>query len=49
MTRCAACGGEIVLVNIDKARGIVGLTMAWVHRSRWKRHAAIPPTMLKEG
>ena len=42
MTRyCEACGKPVVLINIDKARGIVGLTHAWVHVSRWARHAPI--------
>lgn len=41
--RCRACGKPIVLVNIDKMRGVVGLTYGWVHASRWVRHAAIPP------
>ncbi|QCW22240.1 hypothetical protein PP485_gp55 [Gordonia phage ThankyouJordi] len=43
MTRCIACGKPIVLINYDKARGVVGLTQAWVHRSRWVRHRPIPP------
>lgn len=44
MTRCQACGKPIVLINYDKARGVVGLTKAWVHRSRWVRsHRPIPP------
>lgn len=42
MTRhCEACGKPVVLINYDKARGIVGLTMAWVHVSRWTRHRPI--------
>lgn len=43
MKRCMACGKPIALVNIDKMRGIVGLTYGWVHTSRWVRHVAIPP------
>lgn len=39
-----------MLVNIDKARGIVGLSMAWIHTSRRanRSHAAIHPEMLGE-
>jgi hypothetical protein len=40
---CQACGKPIVLINYDKARGIVGLTQAWVHTSRWVRHKPWPP------
>lgn len=45
MSRCVACGKPIVLVNVDKLRGIVGLTQGWVHVSRWRNrsHRAIPP------
>jgi len=46
--RCQACGRPIVLVNIDKARGVVGLTYGWVHTSRWVRHRPIPSEMLSE-
>lgn len=28
---CLACGKPIVLVNFDKLRGVVGMTMAWYH------------------
>jgi hypothetical protein len=44
-TRCRACGRPIKLINIDMRRGIVGLTMGWVHYSRWanRTHVAIPP------
>lgn len=43
--RCRACGKPIVLVNIDKRRGVVGLTMAWVHVSRRanRSHSVWPP------
>jgi hypothetical protein len=42
--RCAACGRRCVLVNVDKLRGVIGLTMGWVHVSRWANftHRAIP-------
>ena len=40
---CMACGKPILLVNIDKMRGVIGLTQGWVHASRWVRHRAIPP------
>lgn len=33
--RCEACGRRVVLVNWDKMRGVVGLTMAWVHVNRF--------------
>lgn len=49
MTRCAACGKQIVTINYDKARGVVGLTMAWVHVNRWARHAPIAREHLREG
>lgn len=39
---CLACGKRLVLFNYDKARGVVGLTMAWRHASRWARHQPIP-------
>lgn len=45
--RCAACGKPIVLVNVDKLRGVIGLTQGWVHVSRWVRHAAIPPSAVR--
>jgi hypothetical protein len=46
--RCVACGKPIVLVNVDKARGVVGLTMGYVHRSRRaNRNHTIPPEALK--
>ena len=35
MSRCAVCGGPIALVNIDKLRGVVGLTRGWVHVGRF--------------
>ena len=38
---CEACGKPVRLINLDKARGRVGLTMAWVHVSRWARHRPI--------
>lgn len=46
--RCVACGKPIVLINYDKARGVIGLTMAWVHVSWWanRTHKAIPPEMV---
>lgn len=40
---CEQCGKVIVLINYDKARGVVGLTQAWVHKSRWARHAPVVP------
>lgn len=48
--RCVACGKPIVLVNIDKARGVIGLTQGWVHVSRWanRTHRAIPPEIIEE-
>lgn len=41
---CIACGKPIILVNLDKARGFVGLTQGWVHVSRLRRfmHRPIP-------
>lgn len=45
--RCDACGGRIVLVNLDKLRGIVGLTMGYVHVSRWRRHRVVIPEALR--
>jgi uncharacterized protein with PIN domain len=48
MTRCEACGKPIVKINYDKARGVVGLTTAWVHSNRWVRHKPIAPEHLKE-
>lgn len=39
---CMACGKPIYLFNYDKARGVVGLTMAWKHFSPWVRHRPIP-------
>ena len=41
---CMACGKQIRLVNVDKMRGVVGLTMGWVHVSRRanRSHRAIP-------
>jgi hypothetical protein len=49
MAKCVACGKEIVVVNIDKMRGIVGLTKAWVHKSRRanRNHRAIPEEALR--
>lgn len=46
---CEACGKPIVLVNVDKMRGVVGLTMGWVHRSRRanRKHRAIPAADLR--
>lgn len=46
VTTCDACGGLVALVNVDKLRGIVGLTQGWVHISRWgriknKRHVPV--------
>lgn len=38
---CMACGKRIVLINIDKARGVVGLQQGWVHTSRWVRHRPV--------
>lgn len=38
---CQACGKAVVLINLDMARGVVGLTRGWVHTSRWARHAPI--------
>lgn len=49
MTRCEACGKPIKKINYDKARGVVGMTMAWVHVSKWVRHKPIAPEMLREG
>ena len=39
---CMACGKPIYLFDYDKARGVVGLTMAWKHFSPWVRHRPIP-------
>lgn len=46
--RCVACGKPIVLVNVDKMRGVIGLTKAWIHVSRWanRSHRAIPRELL---
>lgn len=46
--RCVACGKPITLVNIDKMRGVVGLTKGWLHVSRWanRSHRAIPRELL---
>jgi hypothetical protein len=45
VTLCEACDKEIVLINYDKARGVIGLTMVWVHVSRRanRSHRAMPP------
>jgi hypothetical protein len=48
VTTCQVCGKTLALINIDKARGIVGLTMGWVHVSRYGRikrrnHLPVPP------
>ena len=47
---CVACGKPIVLVNIDKMRGVVGLTQGWIHRSRRpkRNHRAIPQEMVEK-
>lgn len=51
---CQACGKRIVLVNLDKMRGVVGLTMGWVHVSRLgraklrARHRPIPTEYLND-
>ena len=46
---CMACGKPIVLINYDKARGVIGLTMAWVHVSRRanRSHQVIPREYLR--
>lgn len=46
--RCVACGKPIHLINWDKARGVIGMTHAWVHTSRWVRHKPIPAEYLKK-
>jgi len=44
---CTRCGGLVALTNVDKMRGIVGLTQGWVHINRWghvqrwKQHAPV--------
>lgn len=47
---CVACGKPIVLVNIDKMRGVIGLTRGWVHVSRRanRSHVAIPKEALRD-
>lgn len=53
--RCVACGKPIVLVNVDKMRGVIGLTQGWIHVARWRAvgagmgwtHRAIPPEYLR--
>jgi len=47
--RCMACGKPIVLVNLDKLRGIVGMTMGYIHVSRRanRNHRAIPEEALR--
>lgn len=46
---CQACGKRIVLVNVDKMRGKIGLTMGWLHVSRRanRSHRAIPAEILR--
>ncbi len=48
--RCVACGKPIVLVNVDKMRGVIGLTHGWVHASPLRRwmHQPIPPEYLRD-
>lgn len=46
---CRACGHLIALVNIDKLRGVVGLTRGWVHitrsgRVKSRRHTPVGPS-----
>ena len=48
MPKCEACGKPIVKINYDKSRGVVGLTMAWVHTNRFVRHKPIAPEHLKD-
>lgn len=48
IAHCGACGRLIALVNIDKLRGIVGMTYGWVHITRTgriknRRHRPVPP------
>lgn len=45
---CGACGHLIALVNVDKMRGVVGLSMGWVHITRYgrikgRKHVPIGP------
>lgn len=46
--QCMACGKPIVLVNVDKLRGVIGLTQGWIHVSRRanRSHRAIPKEAL---
>ena len=48
--RCVACGKPIVLVNLDKRRGVVGMTRGWMHASRRanRSHVAIPKESLRD-
>lgn len=39
--RFEACGKPVVLVNVDKLQGRIGLRQGWVHASRWARHRPI--------
>lgn len=48
ISRCQSCGNLIALVNIDKLRGVVGLTYGWVHitrlgRFKKRRHTPVGP------
>lgn len=38
---CEACGKPVRLINLDKAMGLVGQTMGWVHVSGWARHRPV--------
>lgn len=44
--KCDVCGKTVMLTNIDKLRGVVGLTYGWVHVNRFgrikrSRHTAV--------
>jgi len=46
---CRACGHLIALVNVDKLRGVVGLSYGWVHVTRTgrlerRRHVPVGPS-----
>jgi len=48
--QCAACGRPLVALNVDKMRGVVGLTYGWFHQARWRDrlHRAVPLSMIEE-
>ncbi|MDO5535212.1 MAG: hypothetical protein Q4F65_11240 [Propionibacteriaceae bacterium] len=50
MNTCVACGRPITLVNAGASRGVITLTMAWIHVSWWanRTHAAIPKEALRD-